>query len=65
MAKNFVFKSTNGYMRSDWFSRYEVVYNTRSTGQRILYVPFARSNQYMMSIRVAGPKLWNTIPLGL
>ena len=33
MAINFDFKSTNGLVRCDWFSRYENVYKTRSTGQ--------------------------------
>ena len=44
MAINFVFKSTNGLKRCDWSCRYEYVYNTRSTGLRILNVLFARSN---------------------
>ena len=37
--------------------------NTRSTGQRIFNVPFARSNQCMWSTIIAGPELWNTLPL--
>ena len=65
MSINFVFKSTNGLMRCDWFCGYENVYNTRSTGQRSLNVPFVRSNQYMRSIRTAGPELWNTLPFDL
>ena len=50
-------------MRCDWFSQYENVYNTRSAGQRIFNVPFARSNQCMGSIIRAGPKPWNNLPL--
>ena len=63
MAINFVLKSINGLMRCDWFSQHENVYNTRSTGQRILNVPFVRSNQCNWSIRKTCPKLWNTLPL--
>ena len=50
MSVNFLFKSTNQPLRCDWFCRNENMYNIRSTGQRILNVPFARSNQYMRSI---------------
>ena len=50
-------------MRCDWFSQYENVYNTRSTGQRIFNVPFARPNQCTESIITAGLKLWNTLLL--
>ena len=63
MAINFVFKSKNGLMRCDWFSQYENVYNTRSTGQRILNFSYDRSNQCMRSKRIAGPKLLDTLPL--
>ena len=36
-------------MRCDWLCRDENMYNARSTGQRILNFPFARSNQYVRS----------------
>ena len=60
----FIFKCLMYHDNFTWFKFYENTrYDTRASSRLNLEIPRYRTSHSRQSIALAGPKIWNTIPL--
>ena len=50
-------------IQNNWFAYYDNAHhNTKLSRRNNLIVPYARTNDSILSLNYAGPSIWNSIP---